>query len=178
MRNDEIQPAQQNMYLCAMQAWIPHFRYFIPVSGTWILDSNRQWDSGFIKLFFGYQSPGFRVPKAQISKIPESGFPYRGRFSSSTRECKIKDFMLYGLIILDYLLFVSSPRSVTTLLLALLQACSTEFTFPTKVSVSHSLQVRHPTEAKDKQQLPITDRVKQRLQYNQISVLVSVDYLL
>ena len=27
----------------------------------------------------GYQSPGFRIPQAKISWIPESGFPYMGR---------------------------------------------------------------------------------------------------
>ena len=28
----------------------------------------------------GFQSPGFRIPQAQNSWIPESGFPYMGRF--------------------------------------------------------------------------------------------------
>ena len=35
--------------------WIPDFRYCIPVfaivSGTWILDFNRSWDSGFPELY-------------------------------------------------------------------------------------------------------------------------------
>ena len=41
-------------------------RYSIPVSdsGTWILDSNRQWDSGFVELSSGLQRPGFRIPQA------------------------------------------------------------------------------------------------------------------
>ena len=39
------------------------------VSGTWIPDSNRQWDSRF-------QSPGFAFPQAKISPIPESGYSY------------------------------------------------------------------------------------------------------
>ena len=33
------------------------------VSGTWILDSNRHRDSGFLKRYFGFQSPGFRKQK-------------------------------------------------------------------------------------------------------------------
>ena len=27
----------------------------------------------------GFQSPGFRIPEAKNSRIPESGFPYMGR---------------------------------------------------------------------------------------------------
>ena len=27
----------------------------------------------------GFQSPGFRIPRAKNSWIPESGFPYMGR---------------------------------------------------------------------------------------------------
>ena len=63
-------------------------------SGTWILDSNRYWDSGFLKMYSGVQSPifrtqkkkkkkkifrtrkqkflGFRIPRARISRIPDS----------------------------------------------------------------------------------------------------------
>ena len=43
-------------------------RYSIPVSdsGTWILDSNRQWDSGFLELYSGFQRPGFRIPQSLI----------------------------------------------------------------------------------------------------------------
>ena len=56
--------------------WIPDSKYWIPVfvSGTWILESNRQWDSGFLELCSGFQSTGF-----QISRIPESEFSYMGR---------------------------------------------------------------------------------------------------
>ena len=41
--------------------WIPVF-----VSGTWILDSNRQWDSGILEMYSGFQSPGFRLPLANF----------------------------------------------------------------------------------------------------------------
>ena len=54
-------------------------------SGTWILDSNRYWDSGFLKMYSGVQSPIFRTqkkkkkkkknipdPQAKISRIPNS----------------------------------------------------------------------------------------------------------
>ena len=37
------------------------------VSGTLILDSNRLWDSGFLKLYSGFQSPGFRI--LQLKKL-------------------------------------------------------------------------------------------------------------
>ena len=46
---------------------------------SWILDSNLQQDSGFLVLDSGFQSPGFRIPQAKNSWIPESGFPYMGR---------------------------------------------------------------------------------------------------
>ena len=45
---------------------------------SWILDSNLQQDSGFLVLDSGFQSPGFRIPQAKNSWIPESGFPYMG----------------------------------------------------------------------------------------------------
>ena len=46
---------------------------------SWILDSNLWLDSGFLVLDSGFQSPGFRIPQARNSWIPESGFPYMGR---------------------------------------------------------------------------------------------------
>ena len=63
--------------------WIPDSRYWIPVfvSGIWILNSNRQWHSGFLELYSGFQSPGFWIPQAKISWIRESGIPYMGRKS-------------------------------------------------------------------------------------------------
>ena len=50
---------------------------------SWILDSNLQQDSGFLVLDSGFQSPGFRIPQAKNSWIPESGFPYMGRILPS-----------------------------------------------------------------------------------------------
>ena len=46
--------------------WSPDCYYWIPVfvSGTWILDSNRQLDSGFLQLYSGFHKqkfPGFRI---------------------------------------------------------------------------------------------------------------------
>jgi len=60
---------------------IPRFWYsrLIPrrgfriVSGMWILDSDRYPDSGFLELYSGYQSPGFQIPQAKISRIPSHG---------------------------------------------------------------------------------------------------------
>ena len=46
------------------------------VSGTWILDSDLSWDSGFFELYSRFQSPEFQIPQAKISRIAESGFPY------------------------------------------------------------------------------------------------------
>ena len=49
------------------------------VSGTWILDSNRSWDSGFLEVHSRSQSPGFEISQAKISWIQESGFSIIGR---------------------------------------------------------------------------------------------------
>ena len=61
--------------------WIPHHRFQIPSSRslirrTWIRDSNRQWESGFLELYFRFQSQGFRILQTKISgnRIPDSGF--------------------------------------------------------------------------------------------------------
>ena len=64
--------------------WIPDYRCWIPVLviGTRILDSNRYWDSGFLELYSGFQSPGFRVPRAKIVWIPIST---KGRFWNHRR---------------------------------------------------------------------------------------------
>ena len=68
--------------------WIPRRGLRIPITGfqiffsrTWIPDSNCQWDSGFLHLYSGFQGPGFRIPQAKISKIPDSkckNFPDSG----------------------------------------------------------------------------------------------------
>ena len=39
---------------------------------SWILDSNRQCDLGLRKLYSGFQSPGFQIPQAKFSWIPDS----------------------------------------------------------------------------------------------------------
>ena len=36
------------------------------VSEAWIQDSNCYWDSGFLELFSGFESPGFRIPQAKL----------------------------------------------------------------------------------------------------------------
>ena len=48
-----------------------------------VLDSSRWWDSGFLELYRGFQNPGLLIPRAKISQIPESLFPYMGRRESS-----------------------------------------------------------------------------------------------
>ena len=44
----------------------------ILVGGTWIPDSNLQWDSVFPELYSGLQSPGYWTSQAKMSKIPDS----------------------------------------------------------------------------------------------------------
>ena len=54
--------------------------------GFKVLDSGFRilchWDSGFLELYSGFQSPGSWIPQAKISWIRESGIPYMGRKSS------------------------------------------------------------------------------------------------
>ena len=33
------------------------------------------WDSGFLELYFGFESSGFRIPQAKFSRIPDSNAP-------------------------------------------------------------------------------------------------------
>ena len=44
----------------------------------------------------GFRSPGFRIPQAKISWIPESGFPYVGRTRGSS--CKGFDWEKFGVL--------------------------------------------------------------------------------
>ena len=76
--------------------WIPHRGFRTPRTGLrilcqWNLDSGFQSlvGSGLLKPCSRWQSPGFRIlqekfpafriPQAEISRSPESGFPYMGR---------------------------------------------------------------------------------------------------
>ena len=47
----------------------------------WNLDSGflSQWDSGFLELYSGFQSPEIRNPQLNFSLIPVSGFRYMER---------------------------------------------------------------------------------------------------
>lgn len=45
--------------------WIPDSRYLI-------LDSSPWWDSEFLELYPGSQSPGFQIPQVKISWIPDT----------------------------------------------------------------------------------------------------------
>ena len=71
--------------------WIVDSGCWIPIffSGTWILDSMPYWDLGVLEPYSGFQSLGFRIPRAKFSRILESqvlesGYPYMGRSSSQT----------------------------------------------------------------------------------------------
>ena len=44
------------------------------VSGTWTPDTNLLRDSGFLELNYGFQSPGFQIPRVTFSRIPESDY--------------------------------------------------------------------------------------------------------
>ena len=48
------------------------------VSGTWIPDSKRQRDFEFFGMNSRFQSPGFQIPIAKISRILKSRLPYMG----------------------------------------------------------------------------------------------------
>ena len=39
------------------------------VSESWILDFNLYWSSGFLELYSGFQSPGFRIPQQKLAGI-------------------------------------------------------------------------------------------------------------
>ena len=59
--------------------WIPRRGFQIPGTGFLVffsVESNCKWNSGFLELYSGLQSPGFRI---QIALIPESVFPYMWR---------------------------------------------------------------------------------------------------
>ena len=58
---------------------IPVTGFQIFFSGTWTPHCKCQWDSRFLQLYFGFPGTGARIPKAKISSIPESVFPYIGR---------------------------------------------------------------------------------------------------
>ena len=46
-------------------------------SGLQVVDSGLcQWDSGFLELYSGFQ-----IPQAKFSRIRESGFLYKGRYT-------------------------------------------------------------------------------------------------
>ena len=55
-------PRQSWLLDSGLQLFSPVF-----VNGTWIPDSNRQWDSGFLELNYGFQNPGSRIPQAKFS---------------------------------------------------------------------------------------------------------------
>ena len=62
------------------------------VSGTWILDFNRQWDSGFLELYSWFQSPGFQIPQQKFRiqdhdslTWDEKVYPQLGRFLVSLK---------------------------------------------------------------------------------------------
>ena len=52
------------------------------VSEIWIPDSNRKRDSGFLKLSSRFQSPGFQIPQAKISRGFRNTNPFHGARTS------------------------------------------------------------------------------------------------
>ena len=98
----------------SVASWITRCGFRIPgtgfrIFGPWNVDSGIQWVVGFriFELYSGFQSPGFRIPQAKISRHPESRFPYnfmrqydiRQVFQSSNFTCLLIGF--YFTVILD-----------------------------------------------------------------------------
>ena len=54
------------------------------LSGTWIRDSNCYLESAVLQLYSGFQSPGDQIPRAKISRIPESAL--RGTTSTKKKQ--------------------------------------------------------------------------------------------
>ena len=55
--------------------WIPdysRYRILVFISGSCIQASSHYWYSGFFELYSRLQNPGFRIPWARISRIPDS----------------------------------------------------------------------------------------------------------
>ena len=69
-RNRSMWGIPRQSWILDSTPWIPDFRYWFPVfvNGIWILNSNRQWDSGFLELSSGFQSPGFRISLHEAMK--------------------------------------------------------------------------------------------------------------
>ena len=62
-------------------SWNPRLGFWIPdfVTENWILNTNLQWDSRFFELYSGFQCPGFWIPHAKFSRIPDctsKNFPW------------------------------------------------------------------------------------------------------
>ena len=70
--------------------WIPDSRYSFPVfvSRTWILDSDRQCDSGFLELYSGFQFLDFGLHKQNFPGFRSPQAPYIGRKIASGKSKK------------------------------------------------------------------------------------------
>ena len=64
------------------------------VCGTGIPDFDLKWDFGLLELHSRFQSPRFWIPRAKISRIPESVFPYMGRYKLSQKS--VTSFRLFS----------------------------------------------------------------------------------
>ena len=71
--NLKVSSPQERLGFC-----IPRGAFRIPVFvrgtfGFWIpIVNGLLWDSGFVELYSGFQTPGFRIPQAKFSRIPDS----------------------------------------------------------------------------------------------------------
>ena len=59
-------------WILTMDSGLEELDFGFFVCGTCILDSNGQWDSGFLQLCSGFRSPGFWI--TQFLNLPDSGF--------------------------------------------------------------------------------------------------------
>ena len=84
--------------------WIPDSRYSFPVfvSRTWILDSNRQCDSGFLELYSGFQFLDFGLHKQNFPGFRSPEAPYIGRKIASGKSKK-------GVVLICVLIYPCVP---------------------------------------------------------------------
>ena len=59
-------------WILTMDSGLEELDFGFFVCGTCILDSDGQWDSGFLQLCSGFRSPGFWI--TQFLNLPDSGF--------------------------------------------------------------------------------------------------------
>ena len=65
----QVNPAQSWILDPRRGFRIPWYWSLVFVTETWILDSNLEKDSRFLELYFGFQSPAFRIPETNFPRF-------------------------------------------------------------------------------------------------------------